>query len=254
MIVNALFISGIVFASVFSGALLGMFLRSALPKHHLSDDSKSVLSLVMGLIGTMSALVLGLLIATAQNSFGTRNAEFTQLSANIILLDRVLARYGSETNNARALLRRATARELQLVSPSDNGLTQIALDPRPNRAEALYDAIQDLSPKNDVQRSLQTQALTMTIDLGQTRWLLFEQSGTSIPGAFLVVLVFWLSVIFAGFGLFAPRNTTVMIAFIVGSLSVAGAIFLILELDQPFQGLIHLSDAPLRKALAILSE
>jgi Protein of unknown function (DUF4239) len=253
-VMNPMAISWIAFVCVFGGALIGIFLGYALPEHHLSADSKNVLNLVMGLIGTMSALVLGLLIATAQSSFSTRNAEFTQMSANIILLDRVLARYGSETKDARALLRQATARELQLISPENDALTRVALDPRANRADALYDMIQDLSPKNDMQKALQAQAMTMTIDLGQTRWLLFEQSGASIPSVFLVVLVFWLSVIFAGFGLFAPRNTTVIIAFVVGALSVSGAIFLILEMDQPFQGMIHISGLPLRNALMILGQ
>lgn len=253
-IVSPISISSIVFGCVFGGALLGMFLQTALPEHHLGADSKSVLNLVMGLIGTMSALVLGLLIATAQSSFSTRNGEFTQMSANVILLDRVLAHYGNEAKNVRDLLRRAAARELQLISPENDMSAREKLDPRANRGDALFDAIQELSPKNDAQRSLQAQALTMAINLGQVRWLLFEQSGTSIPVAFLVVLVFWLSVIFAGFGLFAPRNTTVVAAFVVGALSVSGAIFLILELDRPLQGLIHMSDAPLRNALAILGQ
>jgi hypothetical protein len=252
--VSAVPISWIVFACVFGGALLGMFLRASLPEHHLNVDSKSVLNLVIGLIGTMSALVLGLLVATAQSSYSTRSSEFTQMSVNIILLDRVLAHYGPETSKVRDLLRRAVARELQQISPENGTSARAKLDPRTNPGDALYDAIQELSPKNDAQRSLQAQALTMAINLGQTRWLLFEQSASSIPIAFLVVLIFWLSVIFASFGLFAPRNATVVAALFVGALSVSGAIFLILELDRPFQGLIHISDAPLRNALAYLGQ
>ncbi len=251
---SAVPISWIMFACVFGGALLGMFLRASLPEHHLSVDSKSVLNLVIGLIGTMSALVLGLLVATAQSSYSTRRSEFTQMSVNIILLDRVLAHYGPETGKVRDLLRRAVARELQRISPENGTSARAKLDPRTNPGDALYDAIQELSPKNDAQRSLQAQALTMAINLGQTRWLLFEQSASSIPIAFLVVLIFWLSVIFASFGLFAPRNATVVAALFVGALSVSGAIFLILELDRPFQGLIHISDAPLRNALAYLGQ
>lgn len=247
-------ISWIVFACVFGGALLGMFLRATLPEHHLNADSKSVLNLVIGLIGTMSALVLGLLVATAQSSYSTRSSEFTQMSANIILLDRVLAHYGPETKEVRDLLRRVVTRELQRISSENDTTARAKPDPKATKGEVIYDAIQELSPKNDAQRSLQAQALTMAINLGQTRWLLFEQSGSSIPIAFLVVLVFWLSVIFASFGLFAPRNATVVAALFVGALSVSGAIFLILELDRPLQGLIHISDAPLRNALAYLGQ
>ena len=238
-------ISWIVFACVFGGALLGMFLHSVLPEHHLSTESRSALSLVIGLIGTMSALVLGLLVATAQSSYTTRNSEFTQMAANVILMDRMLAHYGPETNDARAMIRAAVTRWIQQKS-YQTGTNK--------GGEVLYDAIQRLSPKTDAQRSLQAQALTMAFNLGQTRWLLFEQSGSSIPTAFLVVLVFWLSVIFASFGLFAPRNATILIALLIGALSVSGAIFLILELDQPFRGLMQISDASLRNALAQLGQ
>ena len=240
---NPMSTSWIVFACVFGGALLGMVLRDTLPEHHLSADSKSVLNMVIGLIGTMAAIVLGLLVATAQGSFSTRNSEFTQMSANVILMDRMLALYGPEAKEARELLQGAVTRWLQ-QSSFESGTSK--------GGEVLYQRIQGLSPKNDAQRSLQAQALSMAFNLGQTRWLLFEQSGRSIPTAFLVVLVFWLSVIFASFGLFAPRNATVVVALFVGALSVSGAIFLILELDQPFHGLMQISDASLRNALTQL--
>lgn len=246
-------ISWIVFACVFGGALLGFLLRATLPEQHLTADTKSVLNLVIGLIGTMSALVLGLLVATAQSSFSARNSELTQMSANLILLDRVLDHYGPETRKARDLLRGAVVVELQWISPENGPSTSTKLDPEGIGGE-LLDAIQELSPKNDAQRSLQAQALSTAFNLGQTRWLLFEQSGSSIPTAFLVVLVFWLSVIFGSFSLFAPRNATVIAALFVGALSVSGAIFLVMELDRPFHGLIRISDAPLRKALANLGQ
>ena len=247
-------ISCIMFVCVFGGALLGMFLRSTLPEHHQSTDSKDVLKLLIGLIGTMAALVIGLLIATAASSYATRRSEFTQMSANIVLLDLALAHYGPETKEARDLLKRAVARELQLAEPEDRTASPAKFDPTASGAEILFDKIQQLVPRNDVQRSLQAQLLTMAINLGQTRWLLFEQSGRSIPIPFLVVLVFWLSLIFATFGLFAPPNATVVVALLLGALSVSAAIFLILELDLPFEGLIRISDEPLRKALAHLGQ
>jgi hypothetical protein len=168
----------------------------------------------------------------------------------IVLLDRALAHYGPETKEARDLLRRAAAQELHRTW--QNGTAKF--DPTAAGAEILFDKIQELGPQTDVQRSLKAQLLTMVINLGQTRWLLFEQSGSSIPIPFLVVLVFWLSLIFASFGLFAPPNATVVVALLLGALSVSGAIFLILELDLPFEGLIPISDEPLRKALAHLGQ
>ena len=104
---SSMAISWIVFACVFGGALLGMWLRAALPEHHRSTESKDIVRLGMGLIGTLAALVLGLLIASAKSAYDTQRSEFTQLSANLILLDRVMAHYGPETQEARDLLRRS---------------------------------------------------------------------------------------------------------------------------------------------------
>ena len=123
-----------------------------------------------------------------------------------------------------------------------------------NGGEAFYDKIQELAPQNEVQRSLKDQALKMSIDIGQTRWLLFEQNVRSIPMPFLVLLIFWVTIIFLSFGLFAPPNATVVAALFLCALSVSGAIFMILELDRPFGGLIQISSAPMRNAIAQLGD
>ena len=250
---SAITIGWIVFACVFGGVLLGMFLRTALPEHHLSMDSKDVVKLGMGLLATMAALLLSLMIASAKSSYDTQSSELTQLSANIVLLDRVMALYGPETKEARDLLRRSVARALDRMWSKD-GSRSAQLEPAAAGEERLYDKIQALSPRNEAQRSLRAEALRISIDLARTRWLLFEEGGGSIPVPFLVVLIFWVTVIFISFGLFAPPNATVIATLFVCALSVSGAIFLILELDQPFEGLIQISSAPLRSALANLGQ
>ena len=249
---SAMAISWIVFACVFGGALLGMFLRNALPEHHLNEDSKDVVKLGMALIATMSALLLGLLIASAKGSYDAQSGEVTQLSVNIIQLDRILARYGPETKGVRDVLRRTV---LSLDRNWSEGTSRSEkLDSAAMRAggASFYEKIQELSPRNDFQRSLQGQALQIALDLGRGRTLLLEQAGSSIPTPFLVVVVFWLAVIFISFGLFAPYNATVIATLFVCALSVSGAIFLILELDSPFAGIMQISDTPLRNALALL--
>jgi hypothetical protein len=128
------------------------------------------------------------------------------------------------------------------------------IDRRASSVEALIGDIQQLFPHSEAQRFLQSQALTMALDLGRTHVLLFEQLGSSIPIPFLVVLVFWLSIIFASFGVFAPRNATVIAAFFVCAMSVSGALFLILELDQSFEELLQVSGDPLRATLAQLGQ
>jgi hypothetical protein len=248
---SPLTISLIVFGVVFGGALLGMLLRARLPEHHLSSDSKDVIKLGMGLIGTMTALVLGLLIASAKGSFDTQRNGLAQLSGNVILLDRVLAHYGTESKDAREMLRASVADMLQRTWPKESpeaGQTE-GKSATEGRYEGLYEKIQELAPKTDAQRAWQAQALKIATDTAQARWLLFAQKGSSIPTPFLAVVVFWLAVLFTSFGLFARPNGTVLLTLLVCAASVAGAVFLILELDRPFDGLLQISSAPVRRAL-----
>ena len=241
-----------VFACVFGGSLLGLVVRSVLPDHHRTSDSKDVVKLGMGLLATMAALVLSLLISSVKGSYDTQSTEVAQLAANVALLDRVLAHYGSEASDASDLLRRSVARALDQMWPT-NGSQPAPLNPAAG-SEDLYERIQALSPQSEAQRSVRTEALRIVTDLGRTRSLLFAHGGSSIPRPFLVILVFWITVIFVSFGLFAPANSTVVATLFVCALSVSGAIFLILELDQPFRGFIQVSSAPLRSVLANLGQ
>ena len=229
-----------------------MALRSVLPQDNLSGDSKDAVSLGTGLVATMAALVLGLLIASAKSSFDTQNNELTDMSSRIVLLDRVLAHYGPETKDAREILRTSVVRSLEQAA-EQYGTNTSQFGPT-NDGEALYDKIQGLSPKDDTQRSIQAQAMNIMMGLGQTRWLVAAQRGSSVSVPMLVVLVAWLTIIFISFGLFAPRNVTVIASLLVSAVSVSGAIFLILEMYSPYAGLIHVSGAPLRAALAHLGQ
>jgi hypothetical protein len=228
-----------------------MRLRSALPDHHLSPETKDTVRLGMGLIATMTALLLGLLIASAKGSYDTQRSEVIQMAAKIGFLDRVLAIYGPETAETRALLRGSTEGLIQKLWP-DRRSQEAQGDPAISTAQALYGSIHKLAPQNDEQRALKAEALESVADLSRTRWLLFAQADTSIATPLLVMVVIWLAIIFLSFGLFAPSNKTVVITMIVVALSVSSAIFLILELDQPFNGLIQISSEPLRNALTHL--
>lgn len=235
--------------------MLGMLLRSRLPEHHLSSDSKDVIKLAMGLLGTMSALVLALLITAAKSSHDTQSGEITQMAADCILLDRVLAHYGAETNKARDLLRITLARAIDEIWPQQKRqATNWDLRGTTAGADTFLEQIQQLEPHNEYQRSLHTQAVQIATDLGRIRALLMEQTQGTIPMPFLVVVVLWLTVIFTGFGMLAPRNSTLVGVLFLSSLSLAAALFLILELDRPFEGLIQVSNAPLRNAAAHMNK
>jgi hypothetical protein len=245
--------SMIVFACVLGGAFLGMVLRNRLPERHLSAATKDVVRLGTGLIGTIAALVLGLLIASANSTYQTQSSQIQQLTANVVLLDSTLAQYGAETDMARNLLRRAVAAMADRIW-SENGPDTKKTEPFEASVAGVsfYDEITNLSPRNDMQRSLQARAIGAAQDLAKTRLLLFAEAGMTIPMPFLVVLVSWLAIIFASFSLFADNNATTIGALSVFALSASASIFLILELSQPFTGLMMLSSAPLRSALAPL--
>jgi hypothetical protein len=245
-------ISSITFACVFGGALLGMTLRAVLPEHHLSSESKDSVKVGMGLVATMAALVLGLLVASAKASYDQQRTELTDMSSKIVTLDRVLAHYGPETKEVRDLLRSSVARMLDQLWLKGGGRSQMG--PPSSGGEVLYDKIQALAPKDDRQNSLKAQALAIAMTIGQTRWLMYEQTVESVSIPLLVVLVLWLTTLFISFGLFAPANATVAVSYFAAALAVSSAILLILEMYTPYAGMIHISDAPLRAALAQLGK
>jgi hypothetical protein len=237
-----------VFICISIGAAVGVLVR--LKERYLHPDSKDVVRLGTGLIATIAALVLGLLVASASNTYDTQSTEINQITANIILLDNVLAKYGPETETTRDLLRRGVVVLANRIW-RENAATVAKATPFEESAEseAFYAKLDELMPVNDNQRTLKGRATQIFNDIAQARLLLFSQRENSIPTPFLLVLVFWLTIIFASFGLFAQPNAIVVGSLFVFALSAAGAIYLILELGQPFGGLMQISDAPLRSAL-----
>jgi hypothetical protein len=247
---NSIGTASIIFVCTFGAGLTGMWLYVKLPDHHLDAGSRDVVKLVMSLIATMAALVLSLLIASGSSSYQAQENEVQSLSANVMLLDRVLSFYGPDAKEPRDLLRRGVAVVHDRIWSPD-GERSADLDPRATRGavDAFMDRLEKLTPKTDSQTMLKGQAMQVARNLGQTRLLMFEQSGSSISWPFLAVLVFWLCMLFLGCGLFSRFNTTVTVALFIGAISVAGAIFLILGLNEPYHGFMRISDAPLRAAL-----
>jgi hypothetical protein len=173
------------------------------------------------------------------------------MSAKLAFLDRVLSNCGPDAAESRAVLRMSTERMIARIWPDDNS-RQAELEPSTSSGQAMYESIQKISPQTDSERAAKTQALQITVELGQMYWLLFQQAGTSIATPLLIVVVFWLAMIFLSFGLFTPHNATAITALMASALSVCVAIFLLLELDHPFSGSIAISSEPMRNALEYL--
>lgn len=247
---SSLSIAAIAFACVFGGALVGVLLRATLPKQHLVPESRDVVKLAMGVIATMTAVVLGLLVASAKGYYDTQSRELTEMSAKVVMFDRILAHYGPEAKEARDLLRSSVVDMINRTWPKDSS-QPAHLEPFGSGA-LIYEKVQALTPQNDFQRSLQSRALALAMDVGQTRMLMFEQASTSVSVPLVLVVVFSLSITFASFSLHASPNPTVIVTLILCALSVAGTLFLILEMYTPFHGLIQIPSDPLQKALAEL--
>jgi len=243
--------SGIVFALLLAGIFAGPLLREALPQAHLSKETVDVVRLGASLIVTIGGLLLGLLIASAKGSYDTESTQVKQITADIILLDTLLSKYGPEALPIRNRMRSAIGPFVDRIWREQNSETKAPFS-TVAPAEQVYLDIQALSPQNDLQRSLQARAAQISTGLAQTRLLLFVESGNNIPTPFLAILVFWLIVIFISFSLFSPLNPTGLVFLSLFAFSAACALFLILELNNPFGGLMQISSDQIRNALAPL--
>jgi len=246
---------------IFGSAMLGLLIGRRLPAHHMTPETKATVSVSMAVVGTMTALVIGFLISNASSSFKARNGAVAEMSSNIILLDATLRRYGPETEAVRAGLQSYSTMELQDLFSSGTSRRPSVDDPKSAAAlEVVQDRILALKPADDRQRWLSAQALTLAAGVNQERSLLVQQNVTTLPLPFVGAVLLWLVVVFASFGLFAPRNVTAFVALFFCAFAVSSAIKLVLDLDAPFEGgirltapPIHLSSDPLRHAIEAIN-
>ena len=236
------------------GLLLTMRLRHRLPPHHREDSTKALIKIATGMLATLVALILGLLVSSAKDTFDAATNEIMQSSAQIVALDRTLVRYGPQAQSVRDALRRGVARNIERYWPGKNGHAEIAQRSDPSGVGELEEAIYKLSPENESQMQLRTRAGDQADQLAKSRWLYLEQMENPLPQVFLSILALWLVLLFAGLGLLAPINTTSVIALFTCAISMAAAIFLILEMNHPQGGIIQISSAPVTEALAIISK
>lgn len=250
-----LVIAFVAFVLAFGGAVAAMYIRRWLPAPHLSKESEGVVRLGIGLVATMTALLLGLMTQAARSAFETQDAAVRTSAANILTLDRHLARFGPETKPTRDLIVRAVSERVEQIWSSRGGRAAAAsVSGATVPVEEVENQILRLVPQNDAQRWFKGEALKLSEDVVKARWRILGSGAGLVPFPFLVAVVFWLTVTFASFGLYAPRNATVIAVLAVTAISVAAAVFLILEFDEPFEGLIRVSSGPLRYALSQLGQ
>lgn len=252
---NALLLASCVFVILGLSMSAGMAVRDRLPAHHLNTDSKEVMQLATAVVGTLAALALGLLIASAKTAYDDAERDLKATAANIVLLDRVMAQYGSETHDTRLQLRKLIQNRLDRgwsIQTSDQ--VGAGTPPEFQDIETIQAGLRSLDPQDHARKFLQSRALDVSGKIAEGHWLQVETADEGLPWGFFVVLIFWLALLFGTFGLQAPPNATVMIINTICALSVAGAIFAISDMDNPYAGFIHISDAPLQGALTRLGQ
>ena len=196
----------------------------------------------------MTGLVLGMLVSSSLTFYNTQHREIQDLSAKLILTDRILSEYGPETREIRSNLHDVVAIAANRIWPEDRSLRT---DLKPDHTFAnVYGELQALPPKNEQQRTNRAEALGLMRAIYETRWLMFvESAGNAFSTPLLTILVSWLTVIFISFGLLAQRNATLIGTLIVCSLAVSAAVFIIVEMYDPFEGLFRMSATPMRSVL-----
>lgn len=236
----------LMFVALFGAAMIGVF--SKLPEHHISTETKDTVKMGVGIVGTMAALLLSLMLSAARDSYNIKREEIAGMASRVIYLDRLLAEYGGETAEARKLTARMVQGIIDHVWIEDGKLSS---QPSSFGAEDVFSAILRLAPANDAQRELKSEAVSLLGELRLMRWELFEQEISSVSAPLLVIMAVWLAMVFLSFGIFAPVNGTVITALLLSALSVSGAVFLILEMDRPFSGMLRLSSEPLRQTVSL---
>ncbi|WP_422029080.1 hypothetical protein [Reyranella sp.] len=235
------------------GAVIGAVLRRLLPDHHLDDHARDIVRLGAGLVGTIAALVLGLLINSASSSYEAQRGEVRQIAANLILLDAVLDQYGPEAKPIRVMLRETVGQMIDRIWGDPEARDSAGLYGSGTLASRLYAALHALPIGTPAKSALVGEALQLAVSTSQARLALYEQSRSGLPVPTLIVLIFWLTVLFASYCLFSPVNPTSAVALALVALSASAALFLILEMVQPFSGFMQISSESIRAALPPLA-
>jgi hypothetical protein len=234
----------------FLGGALGLYLQKRLPDEHSVEKARDMIGAVMGLVTLLLALVLGTIVGSAYFFSATQQSELQALSAQAIQLDEALAQFGSEAKPLRDAWKGNLDKNLKLfwgggeVDPGELHVSKAMAS-----IGALKGAIRSLDAKTPEQKEAVAGANAHLAQIEQTRLLMSLQLANPFSKPLLIVVVFWSFFLFCGFGLMSRLNATTLAALAFGAFAVGSAIFLILELSQPYTGLFKISPAALQETV-----
>ena len=251
--VSSLLIATLASILMLSGTVLGIYINHRVPEDHLNEATRDIVKLATGVIATIVGLVLSLLIATAKNSYDAVSTDVKTAATDFIILDRTLSQLGDKSLSQRQMIRQ----NLEFIAKSDLNTVQLSLVDQTgiDKVAQIHQTIQReirqlvLDPTEEW---LRQRALTVSDEMSRTRWMLMQDEDSTLPGAFLGIVMIWLALIFASFGLFTPVNPTAIGSLVVGAVSISASLFLINELNTPFHGFVRISPEPLLNALRII--
>lgn len=237
----------VAFCCILGASFAGLLLGRILPERYLSEATHKTVQLTMSAVGLMAALVVGFLVTNAKTDLDNSRRAIAEFSTNLRLLDREAVHFGPEAKPVRDLLRAFTAEKIAQTWTAAASATDHS------RSVGMLNEIQQrlrtFAPQDDIGREARASGLRMIDELKLTSRLLAIQTSAHTPHFFLIVVIFWLSVLFFSYAVFAPPNVAVVIAFAVAAFSIAAAVNLIVDMEHPFAGYIKVSPAPMQEAL-----
>jgi hypothetical protein len=249
-------IATVSFLCILGGALGGLFMQGFLPPHHLSKESQESIKLGAGLIATMAALILGLLVSSSKGTYDRVNILINEAAANTISLNQTLKSFGPEADPLRqTLLERVTAIRDD-IWPENNKAAKKSADAlrKGSTILGMVKMIADLKSNDPGALQMQSNAIAIATELNKQRWQITIESTSKLPLTLIVIPIFWITFLTFVYGLFAPRNPTVAMVLFFCSLSIAGAIYLICEMSMPLDGSIKVPGQPFQTVIEILSK
>ncbi len=239
--------------AVFAAGALGLTLHGRLPEKHSPDKSAGMIGAMTGLLSLLLALVLGTFAGSAYTLYATQKSELETLGARIMQLDSALEAFGPETQPGREALRKALRQTYDEIwgdstgTPSNVDLKSIFAGTR-----MLDQYLLSLSPKSDGQKQALSMANSAATDINKTRLLMGLQLASGIPWPMLTIVICWSLLMFCGYGLVSPVNRTVVTSVGLGAITIASAIFMIVQLSNPYSGAFKLSAKPVMDTIEAL--
>jgi hypothetical protein len=242
---------------MFAAGLLGLALQGRLPEKHTTGGSRDMILAVAGLLTLLCALVTGLLIWTAYGVYAGQNTQIQAFAAKVMQLDMALSDYGPDAIPVRAQIRESLGKTIDQIWHADQSDSNFAAD---NFASALQNVrardkdLAGLHPKTDEQKQAIAEATSASDAIAQTRMQMSFALSAPVAYPVLLIVVGWVVCLFCGFGLTARATLTSVITLAIGSIAVASAVLLILDLSDPYSGIVRASQAPLEQALAVMGK